>query len=87
VTAGGWLAAVLIVGLLIVPLLWATIDAARYPGWAWKEAGYSKVGWVTLLAAGTILIFIGFVAFFIYGGSIRAQVRDAAGLKTRTVEA
>jgi hypothetical protein len=78
-TPGAWVALVLVVGL-ILPLLWATLDAARYPASAWREAGHSKLGWVALLAFGTVAIFVGFVAFFIYGGSIRAEVRRCAGL-------
>jgi hypothetical protein len=78
-TPGSWFALALVAGL-VLPLLWATLDAARYPAAAWREAGHSKAGWVALLAVGTIAIFVGFVAFFVYGGSIRGEVRRCAGL-------
>ena len=45
-------------GLLLLAIVefavvvWAIVDAARRPSWAWKRAGQNKIVWVALQPGG-----------------------------------
>ena len=41
--------------------LWAFLDVARRPGWAWALAGRSRVTWLVLIALGVLTMIGGIV--------------------------
>ena len=69
-----------IIGLVVfVFVLWALIDAATKPTWAWEAAGQNKTLWIVLFVVGLICTgLVGLVAAIIYLTSIRPKVLAAA---------
>ena len=50
----------LVVGLIPISLsLWALLDCARRPPWAWSFAGRNQVAWLAAIAFGVFLLFVG----------------------------
>jgi hypothetical protein len=50
----------LLVGMIPIGLsLWALLDCARRPPWAWSFAGRSQVAWLGAIAFGIFLLFFG----------------------------
>ena len=39
--------------------LWALLDCARRPPWAWSFAGRSQVAWLGAIAFGTLFLILG----------------------------
>ncbi|HEY8544290.1 MAG TPA: hypothetical protein VIL36_04550 [Acidimicrobiales bacterium] len=63
-------------GAFSLPPLWAVIDAAVRPDWAWDAVGQSKVLWVVLpIVVG--LSCLGWIVAIVYFTKIRPQVADA----------
>lgn len=50
---------ILISALPLAFSLWALLDAARRPAWAWSLAGRSQLVWMTALGFGLFLLFVG----------------------------
>jgi Protein of unknown function (DUF2516) len=69
---------VLLVLLLVVPVLWAVVDAALLPSDAWRASGKSQTMWIALLLGGLVLCGpIGLVLAIVYFVSIRPRVAQA----------
>lgn len=69
--------AVLLLFLAAIPLgisLWALLDAARRPPWAWSLAGKSQVGWLGAIALGVFLLVLGLAISLWYLVLIRPVV-------------
>lgn len=50
----------LVIGVLPISLsLWALLDAARRPPWAWSLAGRSQVAWLAGILFGVFLLLLG----------------------------
>ena len=50
----------LCIGLVPISLsLWALLDCARRPPWAWSMAGRSQVAWLGAIAFGIFLLIFG----------------------------
>jgi len=50
----------LVIGVLPISLsMWALLDAARRPPWAWSLAGRSQVAWLGAIAFGVFLLLLG----------------------------
>lgn len=50
----------LVVGLIPISLsVWALLDCARRPPWAWSFAGRSQVAWLGAIAFGVFLLIFG----------------------------
>lgn len=50
----------LFIGLIPISLsLWALLDAARRPPWAWSFAGRSQLAWLGAIAFGIFLLLFG----------------------------
>jgi len=50
----------LIIGLIPASIsLWALLDCARRPAWAWALAGRSQLAWMGAIAFGFVLLFGG----------------------------
>ncbi len=72
----GGLEAVIVLGLLVCPIasIVAVVDAASRPRWAYEQAGFEKVVWVTLAAMGILLLWIGVVGAVAYLVGVRPKV-------------
>lgn len=60
-------------------IIWALVDAATRPDWAWERSGQNKALWIALLAVGLLLCAIGFVLALVYLLSVRPQVARHQG--------
>jgi hypothetical protein len=75
------------VGLIVVLVLLsgvvvsivAVVDSASRPAWAYQQAGFEKVLWVTLSAIGIVLSWIGVAGAIWYFVSVRDKVAAAQG--------
>jgi hypothetical protein len=70
-----WL--VVAVGSLYLPVR-TLVDVAQFSRAAFYGAGYSRTGWIALIAAGIALWPVGLVASAIYWLRARPRVRDVA---------
>ncbi|HZM29951.1 MAG TPA: hypothetical protein VFB77_05645 [Acidimicrobiales bacterium] len=72
-------AAYYIVGILItVFIIWALVDAATKPTWAWEAAGQNKTLIIVLLVVGIFCTIVGLVTGIVWFASIRPKVLAAA---------
>jgi len=73
------LSALLGLGFLVgaVVSIVAVADAASRPRWAYEQAGFEKVLWVTLAAMGIVLSWIGVAGAIWYLVSVRGRVTAA----------
>ncbi|MEO6318935.1 MAG: DUF2510 domain-containing protein [Acidimicrobiales bacterium] len=55
----------------------AVADAASRPRWAYEQAGFEKVLWVTLAAMGIVLSWVGVAGAVWYLASVRVRVTAA----------
>lgn len=70
----------LVVLLLLAPpalSIAAVVDAANRPAYAFQQAGFEKVLWITLAAMGIVFTWIGVVGAVWYLGSVRPKVAAA----------
>jgi hypothetical protein len=66
--------------ILSIPLvltLWALLDAARRPEWAWALAGRRRVVWLAAILFGAMTVIVGVVVSTIYLTRIRPHVAAA----------
>ncbi len=74
----GW--ELLAVSLSAVPLgisLWALLDIARRPAWAWGLSGRNRVGWLTAVLVGTCSVIGGLLISGWYLLKVRPVVSAA----------
>ena len=57
--------------------LWAFLDVARRPGWAWALAGRSRVTWLLLIALGVLTMVGGIVICLWYLLRVRPVIAAA----------
>jgi uncharacterized protein (DUF2336 family) len=72
--------ALLLAALAAVPLglsLWALLDAARRPQWAWALAGRRQVVWLAVIAFSAFTVVGGLAVAGWYLTRIRPEVADA----------
>lgn len=72
--------AMAVVTFLSVPLglsLWALLDVARRPAWAWALAGRSQVAWMAGILLATFTVVIGLGVSLWYLLKIRPVIADA----------
>lgn len=72
--------AVLLAVFAAVPLsltIWALLDAARRPHWAWALAGRRQVVWMTVIMFSALTVVGGMVVSAWYLNRIRYQVEAA----------
>jgi hypothetical protein len=63
-----------------VPLgvtIWALLDAARRPQWAWALAGRRQVVWMAAIMFGTVSVIGGLVLSIWYLSNVRHQIEAA----------
>jgi hypothetical protein len=66
--------------VLATPLmltLWALLDAARRPEWAWALAGRRRVVWLAAILFGAMTVVLGVVISSVYLLRIRPDVAAA----------
>jgi hypothetical protein len=66
--------------VLSVPLvltLWALLDAARRPEWAWALAGRRRVVWMAAILFGAMTVVVGVVVSTAYLVRVRPAVAAA----------
>jgi hypothetical protein len=79
---GGLLVVILEVGLASVPLglsLWALLDCARRPAWAWALTDRSQAVWMASICVGILLVPLGLAVSLWYLVRIRPAVAGAEG--------
>ncbi len=71
--------------ILLIPLValgvtvFAIVDGARRPEWAWQQAGQSKSLWIALQAVGIFLCALGVILSIVYLAAIRPKLVLAEG--------
>lgn len=71
---------ILLISLASVPLgisLWALLDIARRPAWAWGLSGRNRLGWMAAVLVGMCSVVGGLVISGIYLLRVRPAVADA----------
>jgi hypothetical protein len=69
---------VLLVALAIPTLcIWAAIDAAGQPDWAFEASGTSKTLWIVLPIVGIFVCFVGIIAPIAWFATYKPRVADA----------
>jgi hypothetical protein len=79
----------LIASIPILLSLWALLDAARRPAWAWSLAGRSQLGWLVAIAFGVFLLIGGLAIDLWYLVRVRPVIRaveagDLGAMEPRT---
>lgn len=73
----GALGAVLILALPLMLTVWALLDAARRPEWAWALARRRRVAWMAGILFAALTVIGGIVVSLWYLVRVRAEVRAA----------
>jgi hypothetical protein len=68
---------ILLTSLPLALSVWALLDAARRPEWAFALAGHSRLLWVALCGGGILFCAVGVIVAIIYLVRIRPQVAAA----------
>ena len=71
---------ILLISLAAIPLgisVWALLDIARRPAWAWGLSGHNRVGWMAAVLVGMCSVVGGLVVSGLYLLRIRPRVADA----------
>lgn len=66
--------------MLAIPLaltMWALLDAARRPEWAWALAGRRRVVWLAAILFGAMTVLVGLVVATVYLVRVRPEVAAA----------
>jgi hypothetical protein len=66
--------------VLAIPLsltVWALLDAARRPEWAWALAGRRRVVWMAAIAFGAMTVLVGLAVATVYLVRVRPAVAAA----------
>ena len=69
-----------VTAVLCVPLaisLWALLDAAKRPGWAWSLAERNQAMWIAAICLGFLTVAGGLLVSGIYLVRVRPRVADA----------
>jgi hypothetical protein len=79
-TAGDWVLALVTAVFVCIPLgisIWALLDAAHRPEWAWALAGRRRVLWMAVIMFGVLSVIGGLVISAWYLVGVRPRIRDA----------
>lgn len=79
-TAADWVLAIVTAVFVCIPLgisIWALLDAAHRPEWAWALCGRRRVVWITLVFFGMLSVVGGLIISSWYLVGIRPRIRDA----------
>lgn len=76
----------LLISLAAIPLgisVWALLDIAHRPAWAWGLSRHNRIGWMAAVLLGMWSVVGGLVISGIYLLRIRPQVADAEAGRLR----
>lgn len=71
---------IVLITVSAVPLaisLWALLDCARRPSWAWALARRSQAGWMAAILLGILCLVAGLIVSITYLWVIRPQIAAA----------
>lgn len=71
---------ILLISLASIPLavsLWALLDIARRPAWAWGLSGRNRIGWLVAVLVGMCSVLGGLLISGYYLLRVRPAVADA----------
>jgi hypothetical protein len=77
---GDLFVAIITTAIFAIPIslsLWALLDCAKRPGWAWALSGRSQQVWMATILCGILLVPVGMVISAYYLLRIRPSVADA----------
>jgi hypothetical protein len=67
----------LVLAIPLVLTMWALLDAARRPEWAWALAGRRRVVWLAAILFGAMTVLVGLVVATVYLVRVRPEVAAA----------
>jgi Protein of unknown function (DUF2516) len=73
----GATATLLVLAIPLMLTVWALLDAARRPEWAWALAGRRRVVWMALILFGAMTVLVGVVVATVYLVRVRPAVAAA----------
>jgi len=79
-SAADWLLALVTATFACIPLgvsIWAMLDAAHRPGWAWALAGRRRVAWIAAILLGIFTVVGGLLISGYYLASVRPRIAAA----------
>ena len=76
-SAGGAVVATLLAGVPLALSVWALLDAAGRPEWAWALAGRRRVMWIAVILFGVLTLVVGLVVSVVYLVRVRPEIAAA----------
>ena len=76
-SAGGAVVATLLAGVPLALSVWALLDAAGRPEWAWALAGRRRVMWIAAILFGVLTLGVGLVVSVVYLVRVRPEIAAA----------
>ena len=76
-SAGGAVVATLLAGVPLALSVWALLDAAGRPEWAWALAGRRRVMWIAAILFGVLTLVVGLVVSVVYLLRVRPEIAAA----------
>jgi vacuolar-type H+-ATPase subunit I/STV1 len=76
-SAGGAVVATLLAGVPLALSVWALLDAAGRPEWAWALAGRRRVMWIAAILFGVLTLVVGLVISVVYLVRVRPEIAAA----------
>jgi hypothetical protein len=76
-SAGGAVVATLLAGVPLALSVWALLDAAGRPEWAWALAGRRRVMWIAAILFGVLTLVVGLVVSVVYLVRVRPEITAA----------
>ena len=77
---GDLIVAIVTTAIFAIPIslsLWALLDCAKRPGWAWALSGRSQQVWMATILCGILLVPVGMAISAYYLLRIRPAIADA----------
>ena len=76
-SAGGAVVATLLAGVPLALSVWALLDAAGRPEWAWALAGRRRVMWIAAVLFRVLTLGVGLVVSVVYLVRVRPEIAAA----------
>jgi hypothetical protein len=73
----GATATLLVLAIPLMLTVWALLDAARRPEWAWALAGRRRVVWMALILFGAMTVLVGVAVALLYLVRVRPEIAAA----------
>jgi hypothetical protein len=73
----GATATLLVLSIPLALTVWALLDAARRPEWAWALAGRRRVVWMALILFGAMTVLVGVAVALLYLVRVRPEIAAA----------